>query len=143
MKDFLLMTSAPVPLPENAGEGLTRESPALSPQDERERLEVAAQEAHPAPGRYIALTEGSDVKLVALREPITRIGRSMSADVVLEHSSVSRRHAMIVRRGEHSVLLDDRSMNGVMVNGERTPEATLNHGDEISLGRVVLRFIEV
>jgi pSer/pThr/pTyr-binding forkhead associated (FHA) protein len=137
------MTSAPVPLPENTGEGLTRESAALSPQDERERLEQAAQEAHPAPGRYIALTEGSDVKLVSLREPITRIGRSMSADVVLEHSSVSRRHAMIVRRGEHSVLLDDRSMNGILINGQRKSEATLSHGDEISLGRVVLRFVEV
>jgi len=137
------MTSAPVPVPENPGEGLTRESPALTPQDERERLEAAAQEAHPAPGRYIALPEGNDVKLVALREPITRIGRSMSADVVLEHSSVSRRHAMIVRRGEHSVLLDDRSMNGILVNGERASETTLKHGDEISLGRVVLRFVEV
>ena len=137
------MTSAPVPVPENAGEGVTRESPALSPQDERERLEHAAQEAHPAPGRYVALPENDDVRLVALREPITRIGRSLSADIVLEHSSVSRRHAMIVRRGEHSVLLDDRSMNGVLVNGERATEATLKHGDEISLGRVVLRFVEV
>ena len=137
------MTSAPVPLPENAGEGQTRESPALSPQDERERLRRAAHEAHPAPGRYLALPEGSDVRLVPLREPITRIGRSLSADVVLEHSSVSRRHAMIVRRGERSVLLDDRSMNGVLVNGERASEVALDHGDEISLGRVVLRFVEV
>ena len=138
------MTFAPVPLPDNgSGEGLTRESPALSPQDERERLEQAAQEAHPAPGRYIALTEGGEVRLVSLREPITRIGRSMSADIVLEHSSVSRRHAMIVRRGEDSVLLDDRSMNGVLVNGRRATETTLKHGDEISLGRVVLRFVEV
>ena len=137
------MTSAPVPLPENTGEGQTRESPALSPQDERERLRLGVQEAHPAPGRYLALPEGNDVRLVPLREPITRIGRSLSADVVLEHSSVSRRHAMIVRRGEHSVLLDDRSMNGVLVNGERATEVQLGHGDEISLGRVVLRFVEV
>ena len=143
MKDFSPMTSAPVPLPENGGEGLTRESPALSPQDERERLEQAAQEAHPAPGRYLALTENDDVRLMALREPITRIGRSLTADLVLEHSSVSRRHAMIVRRGEDSVLLDDRSMNGVMVNGRRQAETTLRDGDEISLGRVVLRFVEV
>jgi pSer/pThr/pTyr-binding forkhead associated (FHA) protein len=137
------MTSAPVPLPESSGEGLTRESPALSPQDERERLKQAALAAHPEPGRYIALPEGDDVRLVALHEPITRIGRSLSADVVLEHSSVSRRHAMIVRRGESSVLLDDRSMNGVLVNGQRASEVTLEHGDEISLGRVVLRFVEV
>ena len=137
------MTSAPVPVPENAGEGLTRESPALSPQDERERLQQAARDAHPAPGRYVALTEGDQVRLVALREPITRIGRSLTADVVLEHSSVSRRHAMIVRRGEHSVLLDDRSMNGVMVNGRRATETVLAHDDEISLGRVVLRYVEV
>jgi pSer/pThr/pTyr-binding forkhead associated (FHA) protein len=137
------MNSAPVPRPDERAEGVTRESPAITAQDERERLEHAAKEAHPAPGRYVALTEGENVRLVALREPITRIGRSLTADVVLEHSSISRRHAMIVRRGDHSVLLDDRSMNGVLVNGARVSEVTLDHGDEISLGRVVLRFVEV
>src|SRR4051812_41504040 len=109
------MTFASQPVPDSAGDGATRESPALSPLDEREQLRQAAA---PAPGRYLAVPEGDGARLVSLPEPVARIGRSLSADVPLEHSSVSRRHAMVVRRGDQSVLLDDRSTNGVYVNGE-------------------------
>ena len=62
---------------------------------------------------------------------------------MLEHSSVSRRHAVVARRGDETVVLDDRSLNGVMVNGERVREAALRHGDEIVLGQVTLRFLDV
>jgi pSer/pThr/pTyr-binding forkhead associated (FHA) protein len=80
---------------------------------------------------------------VPLREPTTRLGRSHTADVVLEDPSVSRRHALIVRRDGHSVLLDDRSLNGIHVNGARVSEAALRHGDEILLGRIAVRYVEV
>jgi pSer/pThr/pTyr-binding forkhead associated (FHA) protein len=48
-----------------------------------------------------------------------------------------------VERGGRAVLLDDRSMNGTWVNGSRVEAAILSDGDEIALGRVVLRFVEV
>ena len=57
------------------------------------------------------------------------IGRSPAADIVLDDASVSRRHALITRRGEQTVILDDRSRNGVHVNGKRVSEATLTDGD--------------
>jgi pSer/pThr/pTyr-binding forkhead associated (FHA) protein len=41
------------------------------------------------------------------------------------------------------VILDDRSLNGVLVNGERVGEASLRHGDAIQLGEVTLRFLHV
>jgi len=41
------------------------------------------------------------------------------------------------------VLLDDRSLNGVKVNGARVSEAALRHGDEILLGRIAVRYVEV
>jgi pSer/pThr/pTyr-binding forkhead associated (FHA) protein len=41
------------------------------------------------------------------------------------------------------VVLDDRSLNGVVVNGERVREAVLHHGDEIRLGDVAIRFLDV
>jgi pSer/pThr/pTyr-binding forkhead associated (FHA) protein len=40
------------------------------------------------------------------------------------------------------VILDDRSRNGVYVNGARVSEADLEDGDTIALGRVLLRFVE-
>jgi pSer/pThr/pTyr-binding forkhead associated (FHA) protein len=40
-------------------------------------------------------------------------------------------------------VLDDRSLNGIVVNGERVGEAVLAHGDEIRLGEVSIRFLEI
>src|SRR3954454_3024010 len=122
---------------------LTRETPAVSPLVERDRTRAATRITSPGPGRYLAIPDGDEVALVPLREPTTRIGRSHTADVVLEDASVSRRHAIIARRGVSSVLLDDRSLNGVHLNGERVNEAPLSHGDEILIGRIAVRYVEV
>src|SRR3954463_11687693 len=115
--------------------GVTREAPAVSPMVERDRTRAAARLTQPGPGRYLAIPDGEEVALVPLQEPTTRLWRRHTAHVVLEDSSVSRRHAIIVRRGERSVLLDDRSMNGVHVNGARVAEAPRALGHEILWGR--------
>jgi pSer/pThr/pTyr-binding forkhead associated (FHA) protein len=80
----------------------------------------------------------------ALTGAVTRIGRGVSADVLLDHPTVSRRHALVVRREDTLVLLDDRSMNGTWLNGERIAEAVLSDGDVIQLGAVELslRFVD-
>jgi pSer/pThr/pTyr-binding forkhead associated (FHA) protein len=78
-----------------------------------------------------------------LIRPTVRIGRSPAGDVVLDDSSVSRRHALIALRRGRSVLLDDRSLNGIWVNGERVHERALEDGDEIVFGRIAARFVEV
>src|SRR3982751_1257256 len=123
--------------------GVTREEPPVSPMGARARTRAAARLTQPGPGRYLAIPDGDEVALIPLREPTTRVGRSHTADVVLEDPSVSRRHAIIARRGESSVLLDDRSLNGVHLNGERVTEAPLSHGDEILIGRIAVRYVEV
>ncbi len=98
----------------------------------------------PLPGRYLAIQSGPELVALSLNPgAVTRIGRGLSADVHLDDSSVSRRHARIVERGGRAWLLDDRSMNGTWVNGKRVDAAILSHGDEIVLGRVALRFVEV
>jgi pSer/pThr/pTyr-binding forkhead associated (FHA) protein len=74
---------------------------------------------------------------------VLRIGRSPAADILLDDPSVSRRHAVLVHRGGRAVLLDDRSLNGVFVNGERVGEAALHDGDAIVIGHVSLRYVEV
>ena len=98
----------------------------------------------PQPGRYLAVRAGEEMTLLALRPgAVTRIGRGLSCDVHLDDASVSRRHARIVERNGRAVLLDDRSVNGTHVNGRRVEAAILADGDEIALGRVQLRFVEV
>ena len=89
---------------------------------------------------YLHIETGDERRAIPLDGEVTHIGRGLSADVRLDDATVSRKHAVIVRRGEESVILDDRSMNGVWVNGERVTESPLNDGDEIRLGRVPLLF---
>jgi len=96
-----------------------------------------------APGRYLAIEDGAEVVVIEITEDTMHLGRSTAADVMLEHLSVSRRHAVVARRGGDVVILDDRSLNGVVVNGERVREAVLRHGDEIRLGQVAMRYLDV
>jgi pSer/pThr/pTyr-binding forkhead associated (FHA) protein len=95
-----------------------------------------------SPGRYLAIDNGPDVVLLALDRELMHIGRSPASEIVLDDASVSRRHALITRRGERTVILDDRSRNGVHVNGARVSEADLHDGDTIVCGHVTLRFLE-
>ena len=57
--------------------------------------------------------------------------------------TVSRRHALIVRQADGVRVLDDRSLNGVFVNGERVEWRELHDGDEIVVGRHTLYFLDV
>ena len=96
-----------------------------------------------ASGRYLAVEDGDELVVMEIGSRPLHLGRSPAADVMLEHLSVSRRHAVVATRGEVVVVLDDRSLNGVLVNGERVGEAVLAHGDEIRLGQVAIRYLEI
>jgi pSer/pThr/pTyr-binding forkhead associated (FHA) protein len=108
--------------------------------------QVAATEARPAPGRYLAAEDDGELVLFALGEregQSLHIGRSPASDIQLEDPSVSRRHAVIAHRSGRAVLLDDRSLNGIYVNGQRVSESVLRDGDWIAIGHVSLRYVEV
>jgi pSer/pThr/pTyr-binding forkhead associated (FHA) protein len=127
-------------------EAPTQETGPLPRLPERDRRRARATVAQPAPGRYLAIEDGGEIVLFALGEregQTLRIGRSPACDIVLEDASVSRRHAVIVHRGGRAMILDDRSLNGVFVNGDRVGEAVLSDGDGIAIGHVSARFHEV
>ncbi|HEY7960684.1 MAG TPA: FHA domain-containing protein [Solirubrobacteraceae bacterium] len=94
-------------------------------------------------GEYLAFEEGEELRLVALTREWTRVGRSLAADVRFDDPTVSRRHALIVRQPDGVRVLDDRSLNGVFVNGERIEWRVLQDGDEIVVGRYRLAFLSV
>ena len=96
------------------------------------------------PGHYLAFDEG-DHEYAAIRlEPgWTRIGRSRTADIRFDDATVSRRHALVVlTAGGNLRALDDRSLNGLFVNGEHVEWAVLSDGDELEIGRYRLHVIE-
>ena len=93
-------------------------------------------------GIYIALEEAGHVRIETLAEGWTRIGRSPSADVRFDDPTVSRRHAQIVRTEDDDIrVIDDRSLNGVFVNGKLVEWSPLLDGDELAIGRYRLRIL--
>jgi predicted nucleic acid-binding Zn-ribbon protein len=118
-----------------------RVRPEESPET-REWMSRAREELR-VPGEYVLYEDGDETKTVALTREWTRIGRSLAADVRFDDPTVSRRHALVVRQPDGVRVLDDRSLNGVFVNGERIEWRTLNDGDEILVGRYCLTFVSV
>jgi len=66
------------------------------------------------------------------------IGRTEGNDLVLNHPSVSRKHARVEIRDDHWWILDLRSTNGVKVNGNLITESAVSAGDKILIGSVQL-----
>ena len=72
--------------------------------------------------------------------PLT-LGRSAPAEVILEGSTVSRRHCRLERQGDSIVLSDLTSTNGTYVNSERiTAPVVLEDGARITIGAHALSY---
>jgi FHA domain/Zinc-ribbon containing domain len=94
-------------------------------------------------GKYLAMFADGRSRVIELSAGWSRIGRSRSADIRLDDPTVSRRHAVIVQTPEGELrVLDDRSMNGILVNGEPVDWSPLADGDELQIGRYTLSVIE-
>lgn len=75
-----------------------------------------------------------------VKKEITTVGRDPQCDVSLPSGTLSRFHAQFRREGDDLVVKDLGSRNGVYVNGARVSEARLRAGDEIRLGKLLLRY---
>ena len=115
--------------------------PPTTPADEADWL-GAVRESIDDTGHYLVFRDGRHVSVLPLAREWTKIGRSLTADIRLDDPTVSRRHALVCRQDEGVRVLDDRSLNGVSLNGERTEWAELEDGDELLIGRYRLYFIE-
>lgn len=94
-------------------------------------------------GWHLAFAEEGEVTLFPLERGWTRIGRSVTADLRLDDPTVSRRHALVVWEGDEPLrVLDDRSLNGIVLNGEVVEWGTLSDGDELVVGRYNLYVLE-
>jgi pSer/pThr/pTyr-binding forkhead associated (FHA) protein len=76
------------------------------------------------------------------------VGRGRGADVVIAEPTISRAHAAIGFDGERFFVEDLGSTNGTSVNGKRersgadgkrAPRSALNTGDEVQLGKLLLK----
>jgi predicted nucleic acid-binding Zn-ribbon protein len=106
-------------------------------------LEELRVDLAPETRLLVCRDEDGELLMFEIESGWTRIGRSVTADVRLDDPSVSRRHALVVSEtGEALRVLDDRSLNGVFVNGDLVEWGRLADGDELAIGRFRLFVLE-
>jgi predicted RNA-binding Zn-ribbon protein involved in translation (DUF1610 family) len=117
-------------------EGSTAEHPIPSAHEPPPWLEGVRPSLR-LPGEYVVHRDDDGAPQVKrIARGWTRIGRSEHADVCLDDPTVSRRHALLIDEpGRRLRVLDDRSLNGVFVNGREIELAGLKDGDELTIGR--------
>jgi adenylate cyclase len=71
-------------------------------------------------------------------KPDLSVGRTEGNDLILNHPSVSRKHAKFEQRGENWWIVDLKSTNGVKLNGNLVTEAQVSAGDKLSVGSVIV-----
>ena len=69
------------------------------------------------------------------------VGRRPDCDIFLDDITVSRDHALIVRRGDGIHIDDLGSLNGTYVNRQRIESHRLSDGDELQIGKFKLTFL--
>jgi hypothetical protein len=69
------------------------------------------------------------------------VGRRPESDIFLDDVTVSRDHAVLVRRGSDYYLDDCGSLNGTYVNRRRIESHRLSDGDELQVGKYKLAFL--
>ncbi|MCP4662372.1 MAG: efflux RND transporter periplasmic adaptor subunit, partial [bacterium] len=90
---------------------------------------------------YLAWGSGRQERILKLAPgPEYIIGRSPSADLVLDDRESSVQHALVTARAGRFIVRDLGSSNGTLVNGRRIQEAAaLAAGDEIVIGQTAVR----
>lgn len=83
----------------------------------------------------LIVTDPLGRRMIPIDKPLLTLGRRSETDVRVPGAGVSRVHAEIVTENGVSRLRDCASRFGTFVNGERTAEQVLAHGDHITLGQ--------
>lgn len=105
------------------------------------KLPTAPSEPAPlaaaAPALYLVFGSGAHERVLKMVPGAEyTLGRSPSADLVVDDRESSKRHALVYVRGDRFCLMDLRSSNGTFLNGEQVrQEVALKPGDEIVIGK--------
>jgi pSer/pThr/pTyr-binding forkhead associated (FHA) protein len=111
------------------------EAPRLSPDDQR-----TVDALRPGTALLIVLRGPNTGARFLLDSDEVSSGRHPQSDIFLDDVTVSRRHAVFVKRDDTFAVRDVGSLNGTYVNRKRIDEVALEAGDEVQIGKFRLVF---
>jgi DNA-binding NtrC family response regulator len=109
--------------------------------DIRKTRSLAPEKGHRGADRfYLLVVQGGSSSMFHLpRTGVVVVGRALDADLCLQDTAASRRHAKIMTAEGEARVVDLGSYNGTYVNGERIEGSrTMTSGDVISIGEATL-----
>jgi len=90
--------------------------------------------------RLVGLTGNVRGKEFFLMRTEVKIGRSEENDIAIDHQSMSRQHARFMLEDASWKVVDNKSANGVHINGEQYAMGAVRPGDTVELGHLKFRF---
>lgn len=102
-----------------------------------EKLEIPEKPPH-----LVVTNNGSVLQELTIDKARILIGRSEHNDVSIGSRFISRHHAMLVRHGSATFLMDLNSTNGTYVNSKRVSNQVLRHEDVVTLGHHKIKFYD-
>ena len=112
--------------------------------DSGEYLPVDLDEMVEAEGAVLVIRAGGgrSGESFTIDDDRMSIGRTPDASLFLDDVTVSRNHALLVRRRAGLYIDDLGSLNGTYVNRRRIESHQLADGDEIQIGKYKLGYLE-
>jgi len=105
-------------------------------------LEPDERTLPPAAPRLLVSNNGAVINDVTMESTRALIGRSVHNNVPISSRFVSRHHALLVRHGSSTLLMDLNSSNGTFVNSKRVSNYALKHDDVITIGHHHIKFLD-
>ena len=111
--------------------------------DDVEDLEpqMSSNETPQLPTLYVT-HDGETLMELLFDKPRLLAGRSDHNDIPISSRFVSRHHALLVRHGGSTFLMDLNSTNGTFVNSRRVSNHVLIHDDVITIGDHRIKFCD-
>ena len=110
--------------------------------DEVDAAPELVDDAPTPPPQLVVSTNGAVVKQLVLDRPRLLVGRSEHNDIAINSRFISRHHALLVRHGNSTFLMDLNSTNGTYVNGGQITNRVLRHEDVVTVGHHKIKFYD-
>jgi len=101
---------------------------------------TAVPDVPTSPPQIVVSNSGSVIQELTMQKPRLLIGRSEHNDIAIGSRFISRHHALLVRHGNSTFLMDLNSTNGTFVNAKRISNHVLLHDDVITVGHHKIKF---